>query len=143
MYLFKDVAEVALYHCVHREYTTNNKGSREVTKIEYSFEFLDDFVTPEPKISMLLSWKNNKDTVTEDSNEDVPLKPIPTIQGPPSLAVTSQEDCSVESAMGGVEDQESWLQEKYDPSNHPLELMVCVLMCICSLSLQGSNNIDV
>ena len=133
------MAEVALHRCVHREYTTNDKGSCDVSKIEYSYEFLDDFTTSEPNMSMfvnMFSWKKNnqaenfEDTTTKDS---VSLQPIPTIQGPHYQAVTSQEDLRVESAMGGVEGQESWLQEKYDPQNHPLELMVCVCLHVCSL----------
>jgi len=135
IFFYQDVAEVALHRCVHREYEVNDKGSCEVTRIEYSYEFLDDFITPEPSMSTfvnMLSWKKKEqadELMTSNSTHDIPLSPVPTVQGPPYIAVTSQEDWTVESAIGGSEGQESWLQEQYDPSNHPLELMVCVFMC--------------
>ena len=133
----QDVAEVALHHCVHREYTETEKGGSEVSKIEYSFEFLDDFMTPVPTMSMylnMLPWRKTnqanqfEDTMDRDSARDVPLKPIPTVQGPPYLAVSSPVD-SFENPINGCEGEESWLQEKFDPQNHPLELMVCGYMC--------------
>ena len=134
---FQDVAEVALYHCVQREYTINDKGSSEVTKIEYSYEFLDDYFTPVPTMSMFVNqmspWKNKKETdfegsIAQNSNCDVPLKPIPTVQGPPYVAVSSEDLRHLENVMGNNDGQESWLQEKYDSQNHPLELMVRIMI---------------
>ena len=125
MILYQDVAELALYRCVHREYEVNEKGSNEVTKIEYSYEFLDDYVTPQPTLAKFLQDKftKNENLTIFDNGQAIPLAPFPS-NVVDSSNLTKQD-------MSDEEDHEDWwLQEVYDPENHPLELMVCTNMLI-------------
>jgi len=122
MILYQDVAELALYRCVHREYEVNEKGSNEVTKIEYSYEFLDDYVTPQPTLAKFLQDKfiKKENSTIFDNRQDIPLTPLPSNVVGSSDLTKEKEDMSDEG------DRENWwLQEAYDPENHPLELMVC------------------
>ena len=137
---YQDVAEVALYRCVNRESMVNSKGSNEATKIEYSYEFLEDYVTPQPTLANFIQDKFTKEkeqppkidtsTVYENpsSTHDMPLESFSNVQNFSHSNNTSQEN--VEEDTETNDDQDAWwLQEKYDPENHPLELMV--RLCVC------------
>jgi len=132
----QDVAELALYRCVNQEYMVNDKGSNIVTKIEYSYEFLDDYVTPQPTLANFIQDKFMKkkkeqplkfdaSTIIENlsSTQDTSLEPFPNVHNSSHLNNASDEKAKEDTD----DDQDAWwLQENYDPENHPLELMVCI-----------------
>ena len=141
MILYQDVAELALYRCVNQEYRVNEKGSSEVIKIEYSYEFLDDYVTPQPTLANFIQEKFMKkkekplkldaSTIIENlsSTQDMPLEPFPNVHKSSHLNNASNEKAKEDTDTN--DDQDAWwLQENYDPENHPLELMVCICVCI-------------
>ena len=122
------MAEVALHRCVACEYDSEDKDSCQITKIHYSYEFLDDFITPQPSITAfaadMFRWdhknasKNVDDTLQID--EDLQMKSIPTIRDPKDV-----DDENINSNMVlEYEKDQSWMQEKFDLKNHPIELMV-------------------
>ena len=128
------MAQLALHQCVERTYHTDEKCSNEIAEICYSYEFLDDFVTPKPTVYSFLAeffrWtpknKHNEGVETIITNdialEEVAPKYKPTVQ---SLQHTDDESAKDESvSMEECEDNCSWMQEKFNPKNHPLELMV-------------------
>jgi len=130
------VAELALYRCVNREYEVNDKGSRKVTKIEYSYEFLEDYVTPQPTLTNFIQdrfMKKNEQplqfhapTILENpfTTQDKALEPFPNVQNSSHLG---NNNVNMEEETATDDEQESWwLQENYDTENHPLELMVCM-----------------
>ena len=114
-----ELAEIALQRCVHRNYKTNEKRSKEVTEIHYSFEFLDDFIIPKPPlitcISDMLKRKSKKDDTVHC---EVPMTAIPTVQYP-------YEEMAKDESVLECEDAESWMLKNFTSENHPLELMVC------------------
>ena len=116
----------------------NNKGSNEVTKIEYSYEFLDDYITPQPTLAKFVQDKvglsANQTSIFENSAifntaQDIPLVSLPNdVLGSSHLANTLKESTNIKEDMDDAEEynEDWWLQEMYDPENHPLELMVCL-----------------
>ena len=129
-----DVAQLALHRCVECTYYTDETCCNEIAVISYSYEFLDDFVTPKPTVYSFLAeffrWtlknKHNEEVETIIANgtalEEMASKYKPTIQ---SLQHTDDESAKDES-VSTVEckDNCSWMQQKFNPKNHPLELMV-------------------
>lgn len=128
-----DVAELALRQCIQREYKTDDKNHSEIAKIQYSYEFLDDYITPQPTLNAFMSdlfqckaVKHNK--IVEDAlpaegeSENVPLDSIPTVQSPQNVGNENEKD----NIVLKCEDAESWMQKKFNQKNHPLELMVSV-----------------
>ena len=128
-----DVAQVALSRCVEREYDVQHNDICEVTKIHYLYEFLDDFITPQPTVAAFMAdvfqW-NHKETLEntietptledEKFSEDIQMQSIPTVQDP-----TNSIDERVKAKpMLECEDGQFWMQEKFNLQNHPLELMV-------------------
>ena len=115
-----DLAEIALHRCVHRNYKTSEKIGKEITEIHYSFEFLDDFITPKPSLVKFLSKKLNVSSTKDTVQSEVPMNAIPTVKYP-YKEITAKEESALE-----CEDEESWMLKNFKQENHPLELMVCV-----------------
>ena len=128
------MAQLALHRCVERTYYIDGKSSSEIAVISYSYEFLDDFFTPKPTVYSFLAeifrWtlknKHNEGVETIMANdtalEEMAPKYKPTIQ---SLQHTDDESAKDKSvSVVECDDNCSWLQEKFNPKNHPLELMV-------------------
>ena len=122
-----------MHRCVERTYHTDEHGSSEIAEICYCYEFLDDFITPKPTLNGLLSdifhWnreankdnKMDKDATTDEIALDyVAPKATPTVQ---ELHRANGESTTLNRLLHG-EDEDSWLQKKYNRKNHPLELMV-------------------
>ena len=124
-----DVAEFALHRCVECVYETDDKGGHEIAKMHYSYEFLDDFVTPKPTLNAFMAdvcqWKRDKHKrmVEEAHPAEIGLEDIspksPTVQGTQHINDESARDEPVLESK-----DEHWLQEKFNQKNHPLELMV-------------------
>ena len=126
------MAQLALHRCVECTYYTGERSSSEIATICYSYEFLDDFVTPKPTVNSFLAEcfrSDSKDKHYEGvetiisngtSLEEISPKFNPTVQ---SLQYVDEESAKDESMLE-CGDNCSWLQERFDPKNHPLELMV-------------------
>ena len=126
------MAKVALHQCVVCEYDSEDKDSCQITKIHYSYEFLDDFITPQPSITAFVAdvfrWndknvhKNMAEAVIQNEMycEDSPMKSIPTIRDPKN---TDGENINSNLVLQCENDQR-WMQEKFNLENHPIELMV-------------------
>ena len=127
-----DVAQLALHRCVECTYCTDGKSSNRIAEICYSYEFLDDFITPKPTVNSFLVeffGRHAVDKHIEESEtiianqialEEMAPKYKPTVQ---SVRYTNDETAKDKPVLE-CEDNSSWLQEKFDPKNHPLELMV-------------------
>ena len=127
-----DVAQLALHQCVECTYCTDGKSSSEIATICYSYEFLDDFVTPKPTVNSFLvecfgrhptdKYNERSETIipNETALEEIVPKFNPTVQ---DLQYTDYESAK-EQPVSDYGDNYYWLQEKFDPKNHPLELMV-------------------
>ena len=125
------MAEVALHRCVECTYQIDEHGSSEITEICYSYEFLDDFITPKPTLNAFLSdifhWNSgNKDKVAKGAlSNEITLecnasKSTPTVKSPQHI----NDENAEEKYMLECGDENNWLQEKFNQKNHPLELMV-------------------
>ena len=126
------MAEVALHRCVECTYQTDEHGSSEIAEICYSYEFLDDFITPKPTLNAFLSdifhWNsgNKHDKVAgEVFSNEIALEynasnSTPTIKRPRHIDDENAEDKHTLECG----DKNNWLQEKFNRKNHPLELMV-------------------
>ena len=126
------MAQVALHRCVERTYYTDEKCSNEIAEICYSYEFLDDFVTPKPTLNAFLTeffrWhpesKHSEGAETviinETALEEMAPKFKPTVE---SLKCTDDESAK-DKPLLECGDNYCWLQEKFNKQNHPLELMV-------------------
>ena len=123
-----ELAEIALQRCVDRNYETSDNIGKEITDIHYSFEFLDDFITPKP--SLITFINKLKVRCTKDTVQcEVPMKAIPTV---PYKEITPTEESALE-----CEDADNWMLKTFKQEYHPLELMVCatndfhtVVVCI-------------
>ena len=128
------MAELALHRCAERTYTTDEKVANDIDEITYSYEFLDDFLTPKPTINSFMAdifqWKHEEkddNMVTEPTPDEIPLtyippKAVPTIDD--SHTLHRDDEGVKDKPVLECEDQNSWLQEKFSLDNHPLELMV-------------------
>ena len=129
-----DVAEHALHQCVECKYNPDGKGGSEVTEICYSYEFLDDYVTPKPTLNAFMAdifqWRpedKHKKMVEEGATDEmamgeyVPPKSTPTVQGLQHIDDETAKDRPKYEREDGDND---WLQQKFNRKNHPLELMV-------------------
>ena len=126
------MAQLALHQCVECTYYTDEKNSNEIAEICYSYEFLDDFVAPKPTVNGFLSEcfrSDSKDkhyagveTIIPNGTalEEMAPKFSPTVQ---SLQYADDESAK-DKSMFDRGNNFSWLQERFDPKNHPLELMV-------------------
>ena len=124
------MAELALHRCVERKYETDDEGGQKPSEIQYSYEFLDDFVTPRPTLNAFLTdvfrWKRDDkhERMIEDAHpaeiglDDLSPK-SPTVQG----TQHADDDNAVDEPELESKD-DNWKQEKFDQNNHPLELMV-------------------
>ena len=122
------MAELALHQCVKLAYKTNEEGTSKISEIHYSYEFLDDFITPKPTLNAVMSdllvW-NPKSTPdeeeavrpTDNAYDDIALKTIQYTQH-------TDDENQMNKSMFECEDEKYWMQEKYNQANHPLELMV-------------------
>ena len=127
------MAEVALHRCVVREYDSEDKDSHQITKIHYSYEFLDDFITVKPSIASFVTdtfqWnhKNTHDRMIDatvfQSSEVLPMQSFSTVQAPDSIGDEKTND----NVIYECKDGHSWMQEKFNLANHPLELMVKIV----------------
>ena len=93
---------------------------------------MDDFVTPKPTVNAFLAqffrWdpegKHSEEAETVIANEialeEMAPKFTPTVQ---SLKCTGDESAKDKQLLE-CGDNHSWLQEKFNKKNHPLELMV-------------------
>ena len=124
-----DVAEVALHQCVKREYS--DKDSHQITKIHYSYEFLDDFINVKPSIisfvTDMFQWnhKNTDERMIDaevfQSSEALPMQSLPTVQAPDSIGDENHD------VIYECKDGHFLMQEKFNLANHPLELMVKIV----------------
>ena len=124
------MAEFALHRCVERMYATDDEGGQKLTKIQYSYEFLDDFVTPKPTLNAFMTdvcamkRDDRHERMVEDAHpaeiglDDISPK-SPTVLGTQHIDDDSARDEPVLESK-----DERWLQEKFNQKNHPLELMV-------------------
>ena len=128
------MAELALHRCAERTYTTDEKLANDIDEITYSYEFLDDFLTPKPTINSFMAdifqWRHEEkydNMVTEPTPDEIaltyiPPKAVPTID---KLQILHRDDEGVKNKpVLECKDQISWLQEKFSLNNHPLQLMV-------------------
>ena len=123
-----DVAQLALHQCVERTYYTDGNGCSKIATICYSYEFLDDFVTPKPTVKSFLAEffqqypsKGNETIMTNETPyEEMETKFKPTVQ----CLQHADDESAKEMSLLECEDNCSWEQEKFNPNNHPLELMV-------------------
>ena len=135
------MAELALHRCVERKYETDHEGSQKITEMQYSYEFLDDFVTPKPTLNALLTdfcqWKRDDthERMVEDAHpaeiglDDISPK-SPTVQGTQHI---DDDDARDEPELESKDDH--WMQKKFNQKNHPLELMVSLIVEIYNLQV--------
>ena len=122
------MAEFALHRCVEYKYKSDDKGGSEIVEIEYSYEFLDDFVTPKPTLNAFMAdlFRWNRDDkhermVEEDTHPaEIALETLSS----PKIPYTRHDSESIGDEMILESSDENWLQEKFNQKNHPLELMV-------------------
>ena len=128
------MAELALHRCAQRTYTTEEKGTNDIHEITYSYEFLDDFLTPRPTFNSFMAdifqWKSKDkdDKMVAVRTDEIPLTYIPPKSAPTvhdsQLLHGDGESVKDDKPVLECEDHNSWLQEKFVLNNHPLELMV-------------------
>lgn len=139
MYFVLDVAEFALHQCVERFYEADDKGCCHIAKIRYSYEFLDDFITPKPSLYAFLAdmfrWnhEHKHEKIEHGLRSEIALgkvepKSEPTVQG---TQCVDDEGATDEPKLEC--DDKNWLQ-KFSQTNHPLELMVSFNLTACQLT---------
>ena len=124
------MAEFALHRCVEHKYQINeDTGLNEIAAIEYSYEFLDDFVTPKPTLNAFMTdlfrWNHDdkhKRMVEDTHPAEIGLETLSPKA--PYTQHTQRDNDSIGDEMILESSDENWLQEKFNQKNHPLELMV-------------------
>jgi len=128
-----------LNRCVELKYEKDDKGRNEVKEIHYDYQFLDDYITPQPTLNAFMAdmfkWQaaeDKHDEVVGDAEEgtryaeDIPLDDVrsSTVKTP-TVKSTQYVDSENKEEKKELE-SDNWMQPKFDQKNHPLELMVNV-----------------